>query len=100
MTTNYIIQARCFPVKIRDLRTGEEHADMIVLDKQQLKVVETLGLTPDDLIYRRYNEQGYKVLDIGKARKRTITVDLKELYKAHCLYDLDKREKVGSRKIE
>lgn len=95
MSTNYTIDARCFPVQIKDLRTGEERPDMIVLDKQQLKVAETLGLTPDDLIYRRYNEQGYKVLDIGKARKRTITVDLKELYKAHCLHELGKREKVG-----
>lgn len=96
MKTEFTIQARCFPVQIKDLRTGEEQPDMIVLDKQQLKVAETLGLTPDDLIYRRYNEQGYKVLEIGKARKRTITVDLKELYKAHCLHELGKREKVGA----
>ena len=96
MTTNYTIDARRFPVQIKDLRTGEERTDMIVLDKQQLKVAGNLGLTPDDLICRAYNEQGYKVLEISKAIKRTITVDLKELYKAYCLHVLGKRERVES----
>ena len=95
MKTNLTIQTRAFAVQIKDLRTGEEKADMIVLDKQQLQVAETMGLTPDDLIYHRYNEQGYKVLEISKAIKRTITLDLKELYKAHCIHEVGKREKVG-----
>lgn len=92
MKTEFTIQARCFPVKIRDQRTGEQRADMIVLDKQQLKVAESMGLKPEDLIYHRYNEQGYKVLEVSKAIKRTIVLDLKELYKADCL--VGAREKV------
>ena len=95
MNTKYSIQTRAFPVQIKDMRTGEQKADMIVLDKQQLQVAETMGLTPDDLIYHRYNEQGYKVLEISKAIKRTITLDLKELYKAHCIHEVGKWEKVG-----
>lgn len=95
MTTNYSIQTRAFPVQIKDLRTGEEKADLIVLDLATLQMVQEMGESSKELIHRTYNRQGYKVLDIGKARKRTITVDLKELYKAHCLHELGKREKVG-----
>ena len=83
MKTNYAIQTRAFPVLIKDLRTGAELTDMIVFEKQQLKSVEALGLTPDDLIYRHFNPLGFRVLDIGKAVKRTITMDLTELYKLH-----------------
>lgn len=94
MMTNITIDARCFTVRVKDQRTGEKISDMIVLDKQQLKVAETMGLKAEDLICHRYNEQGYKVLEIGKAIKHTITLDLKELYKAHCLHEVGKREKV------
>ena len=85
MTTELTLNVRAFPVKLRDQRTGQHSSDLIVLDKQQLKAAEDCGLKPEDLIHFRYQEQGYKVLEIGKAIRRTIPLDLKELYKAHCL---------------
>lgn len=96
MTTNYAIQTRAFAVQIKDLRTGEEKADMIVLDLETLHMAQQMGESSHEVILRAYNRQGYKVLDIGKAVKRTINLDLKELYKAHCLHEVGKREKVGA----
>lgn len=94
MKTNYTIQTRAFAVQIKDLRTGEEKADMIVLDLETLHMAQQMGESSHELIHRAYNRQGYKVLDIGKAIKRTISLDLKELYKAHCIHEVGKREKV------
>ena len=95
MTTNYTIDARCFPVKIKDQRTGEISEDMFVADKEQLKTLYALGLEHEEVIYRHYNTLGYRVLEIRKARRQSITINLKELYDAHCLLELGKREKVG-----
>ena len=94
MLTNFTIQTRAFAVQIKDLRTGEEKADLIVLDLDTLHIAQQMGESSHEVIHRAYNRQGYKVLDIGKAIKRTITLDLKELYKAHCLHG--KREQVGA----
>ena len=94
MKTNYTIQTRAFAVQIKDLRTGEEKADMIVLDLETLHMAQQMGESSHEVILRAYNRQGYKVLDIGKAVKRTINLDLKELYKAHCIHEVGKREKV------
>ena len=93
MLTNFTIQTRAFAVQIKDLRTGEEKADLIVLDLDTLHIAQQMGESSHEVIHRAYNRQGYKVLDIGKAIKRTIDLDLKELYKAHCLHG--KREQVG-----
>ena len=95
MKTNFTIQTRAFPVQIKDLRTGEEKADLIVLDLATLQMTQEMGESSKELIYRTYNRQGFKVLEIGKAIKRTIVLDLKELYKAHCICEIGKREKVG-----
>lgn len=94
MKTNLTIQTRAFAVQIKDLRTGEEKADLIVLDLEALHMAQQMGESSHELIHRTYNRQGYKVLDIGKAIKRTITLDLKELYKAHCIHEVGKREEV------
>lgn len=96
MKTNFTIQTRAFAVQIKDLRTGEEKADMIVLDLETLHVAQQMGESSHEVIHRIYNRQGYKVLDVGKAVKRSICMDLKELYKAYCLHEVGKREKVGA----
>ena len=82
MKTELSLNLRAFHVLIRDERTNEEQGDVIVFEKQQLKAAEDLGLTADDLIYRHYNKQGCRVLDIHKARKHTVSLNLEELYKA------------------
>ena len=40
-----------------------------------------MGQSSNELIYRLFNRQGYKVLDIGKPVKKEIVVDLTELYR-------------------
>lgn len=83
MKTEYTIKTRMFLVTIKDMRTGEIKEDSIVLDKAQLQAVAEIGMDCNELIYRTYNRQGYKVLDIGTPEKRTITIDLAELYRLH-----------------
>jgi len=96
MKSNFTIQLRAFAVQIKDLRTGEERPDMIVLDLATLHAAQQMGESSHELIHRIYNRQGYKVLDIGKADKRTVTLGLEELYKAHCPHEVGKRERVGT----
>lgn len=95
MKTELSLNLRAFHVLIRDERTGEDMEDLIVFEKQQLKTAEDMGLTPDDLIYHHFNARGFRVLDIYKAAKRTISMNLMELYKAHCFNELGKREVRG-----
>ncbi len=73
------LSVRSFPVVIVDERTGKERRDAIVLTKQQFQAAQDVGQSSKELIYRRYNRLGYRVLDIGKAEKRILTVDLNEL---------------------
>lgn len=94
MKTTMTIQARAFTARIRDERTGEESADIIVLTKEQLQASQLVGQSSTELICRLYNRQGYQVLEIGKPSKREITLNLEELYHAHCLHTMGKREKV------
>lgn len=71
MRTTATIYTRRFPVTIRDGRTGAEMQDYITLDKAQL-----VGMSSKELIYSIYNRRGFRVLDIGKAEKGRIEVEL------------------------
>ena len=79
MNTNITIEVRRFPVDIRDERTGVVSRDYIVLDKSMLKAACTVGQSSKELIQRIYNRHGFRVLEIGKAEKRSISVSLDEL---------------------
>lgn len=79
MKSEIALQLRTFPVTIRDERTGEQRADTIILDKRQLQAAQLVGQSSTELIYRLYNSQGYKVLEIGKPVKRTACVDLSKI---------------------
>lgn len=74
-------QARAFQVDVRDLNTGAEFFDVIVLDKSQLQAAQLCGQSSKELIHRIYNQQGLKVLGISKPVKKEIAVNLTELYK-------------------
>jgi len=76
MRTTYTIPVRVFPVKVRDERTGEELTDSIVLDKPRLQAAQLVGQSSKELIFALYNRRGFRVLEIGKARKTAVTVDL------------------------
>lgn len=80
MKTEVKIQIRAYPVKLKDHRTGETSSDMIVLSKEMLQAAGLIGMTDEDLIYRTYNRQGYKVLEIGVVQKHEIIIDLYQLY--------------------
>lgn len=80
MKTEIKITVRAYPVKIRDERTGEKMDDTIVLTKQKIQAVATIGMSDRDLIFRLYNRQGYHVLDVGRPKKEEIIVDLLELF--------------------
>lgn len=81
MKTYHEITVRVFPVHIRDERTGETTTDEIALTKEQLQAAQLVGESSKELIYRIYNRAGFYILDIGKAVKATLTVDLMTTYR-------------------
>lgn len=81
MKSTLSIQLRAFSVLIQDMRTGEEFEDTIVFSKQQLQAAQIIGQSSKDLIFRAYNRKGYQVLEIGKADKQEIDLDLYNLYR-------------------
>ena len=78
MKTFEKICVRIFPVKLLDTRSRDEITDEIVLTKAMLTAAQLVGQSSKELIQRAYNREGYSVLEIGKARKMTVTVDLEE----------------------
>lgn len=76
MKTTVTIYTRRFPVTIRDERTGAKVQDSITLDKAQLQAAQLAGQSSKELIYRLYNHQGFRVLEIGKAEKGFVKVTL------------------------
>ena len=80
MKTAIKITVRAYHVDIRDMRTGEVQKDTIVVTKEMLQSAALLGMTDEDIIYRLYNRQGYRVLSIDKPVKAELPVDLYELY--------------------
>lgn len=81
MKTTATIYLRAFTVRIQDQRTGEKSEDIIIFTKQQLQAAQIIGQSSRDLIYRAYNQKGFYVLDIGKADKQEIELDLYGLYR-------------------
>ena len=80
MKTEITISVRAYRVEIRDNRTGEKSTDTIVLDKARLQAGGLLGLSDEEIIQRTYNRQGFYVKEISAPTKRTITVDLGQLF--------------------
>ncbi len=80
MKTEIKIAVRAYPVLIKDARTGKKINDTIVLEKARLQAGAMVGLGDEEIIYRLYNRQGYRVLEVGRPIKQEITVDLHKLY--------------------
>lgn len=80
MTTEIKIPVRVYPVTLKDVRTGEVIKDRIVLEKSRLQAGALFDLGDEDIIFRIYNRQGYRVLEIGKPHKVELTIDLKRAY--------------------
>lgn len=83
MKTNISIEARRFPLELMDERTGCASLEYIVLDKRQLQAAQMVGQSSKELIRRIYNRQGFRVLEIGTPERRSIDLNLDELWKQH-----------------
>lgn len=81
MKTTATMYLRAFTVRIQDQRTGETKEDVIVFSKHQLQAAQIIGQSSKELICRAYNTQGYTVLDVGKADKAEVDLDLYGLYR-------------------
>ena len=75
------IEARRFHVVIRNAATGAVTSDHIVISKEQLNACEVVGQSSKEFIHRLYGRKGFKVLDISKAERQTLHVDLDKLWK-------------------
>lgn len=80
MENRMIIESRRFPVVIQNAGTGLVSTDHIIISKEQLQAAQMVHESSKELICRLYGRKGYKVLDIGKAEKKTLCVDLGELW--------------------
>lgn len=83
MNTNITIEARRFPVELLDERTGCASLEYIVLDKRQLQAAQLVGQSSKELIQRIYNRKGFRVLEIGTPVRRSISLNLDELWRLH-----------------
>lgn len=93
MKTELKIQTRVYPVKLKDARNGGERlSDTIVLTKDQLQAGGLVGMTDEDIIYRIYNRQGYRVMEIGNPQKVELTIDLEKACSAQMLQITQERD--------
>lgn len=94
MKTELSIHLRAFRVRVSDPNHAERD-ELIVLDKQQLQAAQLVGQSSKELICRVCEKAGVSVLEIGKAEKHTIVLDLEELYQSISV--TGKREEEKSR---
>lgn len=74
------VEARRFPVLAVKKDNKEPYSIHIVLTKEQLRAAQIVGQSSKELIHRICERQGYKVMEIYKAEKKTIPVDLDRLW--------------------
>lgn len=93
MKTEIKIPVRVYPVELKDTRTGERITDTIVLEKSRIQAGAMFDLGDEDIIYRIYNRQGYRVLEIGKPQKVELTIDLEKACSARMLQITQERDR-------
>lgn len=87
MKTDLSISIRAFPVIVKNQRTGEVKHDTVVIAKEQLRAAQLVGQSSKELIYASFNRAGYRVLEVGKAEKKEISLNLEELYRLSSIAD-------------
>lgn len=70
------VEARRFPLIIREISTGNEYGDEITLTKDQLHAAQMVFQSSKELINRICEREGFEVVSIGKAEKRTLEIDM------------------------
>lgn len=98
MKTVLTIYVRAFPVAVRDRTTGQEREELVVLDKARLQAAQLVGQSSKELIGRLCALEGLDVLQIGKAEKREISVNLDDLFALQKMYALRKPEQARTGK--
>ena len=73
------ISALRFPVEVQDGANGTETV-MVILTKEQLNAARIIGESSKEVIHRLCGRKGYKVVDIGKPERRTLEVNLSEMW--------------------
>lgn len=72
------ISALRFPVKVK---IGEHTSVVyVILTKEQLQAAQIIGESSKEVIQRFCSRNGYEVLDIGKADRRTLEINLNEMW--------------------
>lgn len=74
------VEVRRFPLLVVKTDNCEAYVRHITLSKDQLRAAQVVGESSKELIHRICKRQGYTVMDIGKAQKKTIYVDLDRLW--------------------
>lgn len=92
MKHSITIEARKFEVTAECKETKEVTTDSIILTKAELQAAQLIGSSSKGVICGIYGKKGYAVLDIGKAQRRTLTVDLDALWYGAMLEDITTRK--------
>ena len=79
MNNTITIEARRFPVTFKD-GNGMIREDTFILTKTELQAAQLIRESSKEIIHRAYRQKGYRVLDIGKAEKKTLIVGLDALW--------------------
>lgn len=74
------VEARRFPVLAVRNDNQEPYSLHIVVTKDQLRAAQIVGQSSKELIHRICERQGYKVLEIYKAEKKTLSVNMDALW--------------------
>lgn len=77
---NYEIHLLRFYVRVWDSKTESNTEIPITLTKEQLRAAGLIGLSSKEVIARICERLGLQVLEIGKAARRTVSIDLDELW--------------------
>lgn len=94
MKSEMRIPVRAYSVTLRDTRTGEVMNDTIVLEKSRIQAAALFDMGDEDIIYRIYNRQGYRVLEIGKPQKVELAIDLEKVFSAQMQSNTQKVDQV------
>lgn len=73
------IAALRFPVSVEDEK-GKEYTIHIILTKEQLQAAQIVHQSSKELIFRICGRNNLFVNDIGKPERKTLAVDLGELW--------------------
>lgn len=79
MKHKFDIEVRRFSVIVEDA-AGKTVEDHIILTKQELQAAQLVGQSSKELISRLYGRNGLRVVSIGAAERKTISVDLCALW--------------------